>query len=735
MSTKAFKKQTSETKYSPMDHGDVKQTWKGKKLRMLELDDKGRNNIMEFREQLDITAAAYYPGPTGECIRAGQYLFPPETVVPEKFTFDDEGDMVENPTFEGDLVRYQFELEERGKFMPKHRDQMPALYHLIWEHLSERSRTELHKNARFQDIQRSRDPLELWKVVLVTHLNQVDDDPALQEVAAMKALVNYKMSDKELLYEGLNRYLDILERFQQAGGFAKADELKDNIAVWLYVDGLTELYAQYKADLRNGIKTGLRDLPTTPQATFTQVSNYLVVKGNAIVQVTNQTVFHTSDDKKPKKKKGKGAKNDKSKDAVASEAKGDPKPENKKKQKDKSHIKCFKCQQMGHYSSECKAADTGLFAGSNTDSDDDIEDPDDMVLCACLVDPQDEGLSEESEESSSEDSSDDFGDLTDLASYTIAPEGDDTCVTEHVEVHDLYGRGTRGVLGQMEVTSVGHIFSTDMTPVSVDRGEPREDDATSRQPRQSVAGGVITYNIDSETVSPSQSPPAEAPDCGEANRHKRRRRCRRGSRRNIVSPDQVTLVAVADSKRRRHLRNVMILDSGTTKHIFQNPLTLVNIRQSDDPVTLYGLINSLEVTEEGDDPVLGRVYYNPKASANLVSKSLLVNSPGVWLTYDNSPPRRRYDIYYFDELVFVFDLNPKTGLWECDLDTDRLQTTLLAATVEQAKSKYTIREVYRAQEVMDAIERFACASFQDLKTMVKHGTMKDLTFSRDDFFF
>ena len=68
-----------------------------------------------------------------------------------------------------------------------------------------------------------------------------------------------------------------------------------------------------------------------------------------------------------------------------------------------------------------------------------------------------------------------------------------------------------------------------------------------------------------------------------------------------------------------HLRDLILLDSGSTCHTFMNSDLVKNLRKSNRPINMSTNVGSTKIDMEGDVPPLNKVHFDPSGIANVAA--------------------------------------------------------------------------------------------------------------------
>lgn len=195
-----------------------------------------------------------------------------------------------------------------------------------------------------------------------------------------------------------------------------------------------------------------------------------------------------------------------------------------------------------------------------------------------------------------------------------------------------------------------------------------------------------------------------------------------------MSPQLLKLATVLAQKGIKVNPWCLLLDTGSTHHVFSNPRLLSNIRLSDVRLRMKSQGGNKIANEVGDFVGLqDEVWLDPTGPMNVVSFGLIQAQYRV--TYDNSRSNSFY-IHRPNGSVRVFEM-VSTGLYICDLSSqDGFVLNNVASTDPRTKG-FSARQIRRATTV-DRLRQIMCASEADMKLVAKGQVMPDAGITSED---
>ena len=140
-------------------------------------------------------------------------------------------------------------------------------------------------------------------------------------------------------------------------------------------------------------------------------------------------------------------------------------------------------------------------------------------------------------------------------------------------------------------------------------------------------------------------------------------------------------------------QNWILMDSGSTIHLFTNGNLLINIRKAADGehITVNTTAGSITTCMQGDLQGFGTVWYHPDGIANVLSLGLITLQLRV--TMDTSIDNA-INVHKTDGTIRRFALSD-TGLYHTNV-ADQSGSLLTITTVKDQKAKYSALDVRRA---------------------------------------
>jgi hypothetical protein len=189
------------------------------------------------------------------------------------------------------------------------------------------------------------------------------------------------------------------------------------------------------------------------------------------------------------------------------------------------------------------------------------------------------------------------------------------------------------------------------------------------------------------------------------------------------------LELAAAANRRNLLKKYDILcDTEASVSIFKDKDLLKNIRSSVDIITVQGVGGKIEVTQVGDLPGYGEVYFDERCVANILCFHDLTKKFKV--RYDQV--KNYFEVKNGDK-VMKFESRNKLYVWNAMSDKTCKDEVVLVETVEETERQFTKREIEQARKSRDLIKRLGYPSVRDLVHGIKSGSIKNAPVNERDF--
>ena len=323
------------------------------------------NNFYKFRAALSNEATERY-GNLGKLIDLEKYYIPSFTVE-DYTTMGISAEQAERMNLE--------KFKEHSRKLTKMEDDRPKLYGLIMKNMSVESKDEVAQEPNYDTWHSEKDPEKLWQAIIETHkVDCVSSVSAIKELAARKAYQNIKQGPFESLAQYSERFRDTYRGFKATGTATRPIDVTEEEQALDFFHGLDPArYGSFKTNMLNGWATKAFDPPKTVNEIY-RIAGSWVRPAPRPDGGTASSYVTIEEEARSKGKIAKKAKEEKRKHAqltaamaTAGETAGSGKGANgetAKIPKDLSHIKCFKCDEYGHYST---SKDCPLQARKNSD--------------------------------------------------------------------------------------------------------------------------------------------------------------------------------------------------------------------------------------------------------------------------------------------------------------------------------------------------------------------------------
>lgn len=282
-------------------------------------------NLLQFKRAIIIKAGELF-GDLARSLETLEYYVSPE--------IDEQEYDLDNDPHGINIMTLKEKIKNRIKKEDKMKDDRHNLFCFIYSYLSEESIDEIKQCDDYEEADNDKDPLGLWKLILSTHMiTENTIDQAMIRRNAWEQYNNCKQTEHESIVRYYERFSSILQHFKDTGNAEK----EDNDVALDFMAGLDDRrYSAFKIDYINAVNLGVGHRADSLGEMYSIASKYRVQHQQ---RISNQHTVYSSKNKK-----------------MSSEEKKEIVPDNtpeEEKKEDYSNIKCFNCNQFGHYRSDC----------------------------------------------------------------------------------------------------------------------------------------------------------------------------------------------------------------------------------------------------------------------------------------------------------------------------------------------------------------------------------------------
>ncbi len=305
------------------------------------------NNYFDFKRAIEVYAVRAY-GDAGLMFEKFEHYNPPRPVPRQH----------EREMSRAEIAREKVIIAEELKIWIKKcaslKDHYSSMWALLWGQLSPESEEQVKKDEGWEQANRSRDPLDLWKTVRKTHQGTGAATAILNLQRAVSNYERLRQGPTELITDFKRRTDEAIAMLRAAG--QPAPENEHLIAVQFVTRLDDGRYATLKADLENSVILGRAAYPETLDVAYNFACRWVVpigTKQGGTTPASDITIFTTNFAGNSKKVK-KGKKTEK----PVSEQKQQYKSEQKKKYNKQSRngpppSPCRFCGDPSHWNSSC----------------------------------------------------------------------------------------------------------------------------------------------------------------------------------------------------------------------------------------------------------------------------------------------------------------------------------------------------------------------------------------------
>lgn len=306
-------------------------------------------NLAEFRKHLIPWFESRF-GDFGTFVRTNTHYEPPEVPQPP---------VPENETSEQKvtrLARLREQLRRRDLDAYKLRGKWTKVHAELWSLISESSQAAVRAHERFEDLEKTRDPLLLWSLICSTHAGVQSGSATADAVAALRAYHSMRQGQKETTDSFKERFDAAVAAIHATGAECPSQAMQ----ACHFIDGLDDSrYAELKSRIHNNEVAGIQARPSKLLDAHRIATKYMTVttQGGTVTGVS--FVANVSHGEKPRGKRAREDALDKAKDGKSRDkppaadrppkrGRNDTKPK-----KSGPSGPCKLCGKAGHWTNLC----------------------------------------------------------------------------------------------------------------------------------------------------------------------------------------------------------------------------------------------------------------------------------------------------------------------------------------------------------------------------------------------
>jgi len=216
-------------------------------------------------------------------------------------------------------------------------EQRPKIFADIWKRLSDVSKDVVQRHEEWSVCNDQRCPAHLWQILAATHSIRADNNaPVVMKFHARNSYNSLKQFGGESLVAYRQRFESAYDSYLAAGN----EKLEDETTAMDFFSGLDDQrHAEFKRVVKNLFVSEEKDPYDSVMSVFIHVDSYTPSRVTSNYTVSrNATVFHATGAKVGKR-------------GVSSSS-----GPQVKTVRDLSKIKCYNCDEFGHYKNKCPKA-------------------------------------------------------------------------------------------------------------------------------------------------------------------------------------------------------------------------------------------------------------------------------------------------------------------------------------------------------------------------------------------
>ena len=245
--------------------------------------------------------------------------------------------------------------KEVFKIRAKMQADKTMIFGYVLSSLSEDSQDVVKRHVDWDLCNQERCPAHLWQVIIETHATRADNcAPVVRMQNTRESYNKVKQFGNESLVMFRERFKGAYEAYCLTGNAA----LDDEVTAMDFFNGLGDQHVEFKRMVKNQFASGEKEAYADLMAVFVHVNAYIPSKPVGSYQVSrNATVYHTREisgnatvyhnrDSSGKSSGGRSGKGKSGQSSNGGQSSSNP-------ARDMSKVKCFGCDEYGHYKNKC----------------------------------------------------------------------------------------------------------------------------------------------------------------------------------------------------------------------------------------------------------------------------------------------------------------------------------------------------------------------------------------------
>ena len=248
---------------------------------MLQFRLGAQSNLISWSKKLSTYAIKTFKQ-LGYIVEQLEYWEPPELEEPTAEDLDEINDPHQ-------FLRkaYQRKLNNRMNLIEEMENNRPALFAVIWGHISVESEEQVKLQAAWDEINIAKDPLRLLILIRGVHVGGRFPNETAARLAARKGYTSLSQYTGESISHFKERFDACLLIMDNA----MYDRPSDQDQAVDFIDKLDSTrFGEFQKDIHNNVILGIGDHPESVQAAFTSAAQYMSVASRT-ARSTGATVF------------------------------------------------------------------------------------------------------------------------------------------------------------------------------------------------------------------------------------------------------------------------------------------------------------------------------------------------------------------------------------------------------------------------------------------------------------
>jgi len=233
--------------------------------------------------------------------------------------------------------------KEVFKIRAKMQADKTMIFGFLMSSLSDESQDVVKRHEDWDFCNQERCPAHLWQLIIETHATRADNcAPVVRMQNARESYNRVRQFGNESLVMFRERFKGAYEAYCLTGNAA----LDDEVTAMDFFNGLGDQHSEFKRMVKNQFASGEKEAYVDLMAVFVHANSYIPSKSVGSYQVSRNATVYVTREHSVKSPGGKSNKGRNGQFSSSGQSSSNP-------ARDMSKVKCFGCNEYGHYKNKC----------------------------------------------------------------------------------------------------------------------------------------------------------------------------------------------------------------------------------------------------------------------------------------------------------------------------------------------------------------------------------------------